>query len=222
MHLNIPIGSDIFDANRRHANKNRKLFESHGITAINIMGAIGSGKTTLIELAIKRLGEQCRIGVIAGDVVADIDASRFKKYGVPTIALNTGKECHLDAHLVDHAISGLPLVDLDLVFIENVGNLICPTDFELGEHKRAVIVSVSEGDDIVSKHPMIFLSSDLVIVNKVDIAEFVDADPDKMVDDARTIKPGITALKTSAKTGDGTNAWIDWIKTGMQDKTVKS
>ncbi len=119
---------------------------------------------------------------------------------------------------MDHAINQLPLADLDLVFIENVGNLICPTDFELGEHNRAVIVSVSEGDDIVSKHPMIFLGSDLVIVNKVDIAEFVGADPDKMVDDARMINPGITALKTSAKAGDGTNAWIDWIEACMQDK----
>jgi len=119
MHLNIPIGSDIFDSNRRHANRNQNLFENHGIVAFNVMGAIGSGKTTLIELAIERLGDRYRIGVVAGDIVADIDASRFKSHDVPTVAMNTGKECHLDAHLVDHAIKDLPLADLDLVFIEN-------------------------------------------------------------------------------------------------------
>jgi hydrogenase nickel incorporation protein HypB len=222
MHLNIPIGSDIFDANRRHANRNQKLFKSHGIAAFNVMGAIGSGKTTLIELAIERLGDRYRIGVVAGDIVADIDASRFKSHDVPTVAMNTGKECHLDAHLVDHAIKDLPLADLDLVVIENVGNLICPTDFELGENRRVVVVSVSEGDDIVAKHPMIFLSSDIVIVNKVDIAEFVGADPDKMVDDATTINPKITALKTSAKAGEGIDTWIDWIEACLRDCRVKS
>ncbi len=222
MHLNIPIGSDIFDSNRRHANRNQKLFESHGIAAFNVMGAIGSGKTTLIELAIERLGDRYQIGVVAGDIVADIDASRFKGHDVPTVAMNTGKECHLDAHLVDHAIKDLPLADLDLVVIENVGNLICPTDFELGEHRRVVIVSVSEGDDIVAKHPMIFLSSDIVVVNKVDIAEFVGADPDKMVDDATTINPKITTLKTSAKTGEGIDAWIEWIEACLRDCRVKS
>ena len=222
MHLNIPIGSDIFDSNRRHANRNQNLFESHGIAAFNVMGAIGSGKTTLIELAIERLGDRYRIGVVAGDIVADIDASRFKSHDVPTVAMNTGKECHLDAHLVDHAIKDLPLADLDLVVIENVGNLICPTDFELGEHRRVVIVSVSEGDDIVAKHPMIFLSSDIVVVNKVDIAEFVGADPDKMVDDATTINPKITTLKTSAKVGEGIDTWIEWIEACLRDCRVKS
>ncbi len=222
MHLNIPVGSDIFDSNRRHANRNQKLFENHGIAAFNVMGAIGSGKTTLIELAIERLGDKYQIGVVAGDIVADIDASRFESHNVPTVAMNTGKECHLDAHLVDHAIKDLPLADLDLVFIENVGNLICPTDFELGEHRRVVIVSVSEGDDIVAKHPMIFLSSDIVVVNKVDIAEFVGADPDKMVDDATTINPKITTLKTSAKTGEGIDAWIGWIEACLRDCRVNS
>lgn len=135
----------------------------------------------------------------------------LEKFGI-TIGLNTGKECHLDAHLVEHGLLELPLDSLDILFIENVGNLICPADYELGEHKRIVIVSVSEGDDIVEKHPLIFSTADLIIVNKIDIAEAVNADPDKMVRDARIINPRIDVLKMSLKTGEGFTEWIEFIK----------
>ena len=145
-------------------------------------------------------------------MIARIDAARFEKYGIPTIGLNTGKECHLDAHLVEHGLESLPLDSIDLLFIENVGNLICPTDYELGEHKRVVIVSVSEGDDIVEKHPLIFGTAALIIVNKIDIAEAVNADADKMVRDARTINPRIDVLKMSLKTGEGFSEWIGFVR----------
>jgi len=176
------------------------------------MGAIGSGKTLLIEKTFMKLGNKYRIGAIAGDVIARIDAARFEKYGVPTVGLNTGKACHLDAHLVEHGLEQLPLGSLDLLFIENVGNLICPTDYELGEHKRVVIVSVSEGDDIVEKHPLIFNTADLIIVNKIDIAEAVSADADKMVRDARIINPRIDVLKMSLKTGEGFEDWMVFLE----------
>ncbi len=208
----VSLDYDILVANAEIARKNRSTLEKHGVVAFNIMGAIGSGKTLLIEKTIERLGGKYRIGAIAGDVIARIDAARFEKYGIPTIGLNTGKECHLDAHLVEHGLLDLPLDSLDLLFIENVGNLICPTDYELGEHKRVVIVSVSEGDDIVEKHPLIFSTADLIIVNKIDIAEAVNADADKMVQDARTINPRINVLKMSLKTGEGFGRWIDFIK----------
>jgi len=208
----VTIGYDILDANRKLARKNRKTLDKFEITAFNIMGAIGSGKTLLIEKTIQRLGDSSRIGAIAGDVVARLDASRFEKLGVPTVGLNTGKECHLDAHLVEHGLSELPLDALDILFIENVGNLICPADYELGEHKRVVIVSVSEGDDIVEKHPLIFCTADLIIVNKIDIAEAVNADADKMVRDARIINPSIDVLKMSLKSGEGFEEWIDFVK----------
>ncbi len=208
----IPIGFDVLKANAEIARNNRNNLDRHGVKAFNIMGAIGSGKTLLIEKTIKRLGDKYRIGAIAGDVIARIDAARFEKYGIPTIGLNTGKECHLDAHLVEHGLSGMPLGSLDLLFIENVGNLICPTDYELGEHKRVVVVSVSEGDDIVEKHPLIFSTADLIIVNKIDIAEAVNADADKMVKDARIINPRIDVLKMSLKTGEGFEEWIGFVE----------
>jgi hydrogenase nickel incorporation protein HypB len=208
----VSIGYDVLAVNAKLAQDNRKKLDRHGITAFNIMGAIGSGKTLLIEKTIERLGKNLRIGAIAGDVIARIDAARFEKYGIPTVGLNTGKECHLDAHLVEHGLLELPLDSLDILFIENVGNLICPADFELGEHKKVVVVSVSEGDDIVEKHPLIFSAADLIIVNKIDIAEAVNADADKMVRDARLINPRINVLKMSLKTGEGFGEWVDFVK----------
>ncbi len=213
----ISINYDILGANSRIARNNRDTLDRHGITAFNVMGAIGSGKTLLIEKTIRKLGEKYRIGAIAGDVVARIDAARFEKYGILAIGLNTGKECHLDAHLVEHGLSDLPLDDIDILFIENVGNLICPADFELGEHKRVVVVSVSEGDDIVEKHPLIFSKADLIIVNKIDIAEAVDADADKMVKDALTINPQIGVLKMSLKTGEGFQEWVDFVEKSISE-----
>ncbi len=208
----LAIGYDVLKANAGIARSNRDTLKKHGVIAFNIMGAIGSGKTLLIEKTIQELGSRYRIGAIAGDVIARIDAARFEKYGIPTVGLNTGKECHLDAHLVEHGLGDLPLDSLDLLFIENVGNLICPTDYELGEHKRVVVVSVSEGDDIVEKHPLIFSTADLIIVNKIDIAEAVSADADKMVQDARTINPRIDVLKMSLKTGEGFPGWVDFVE----------
>ena len=210
--VEVPVGYDVLAVNAELAQRNRNALDKFGITAFNIMGAIGSGKTLLIERTIERIGKSYRIGAIAGDVVAKIDAARFEKYGIPVIGLNTGKECHLDAHLVRHGLEKLPLESLDILFIENVGNLICPADYELGEHKRVVIVSVSEGDDIVEKHPTIFTVADLIIVNKIDIAEAVSADADKMVIDARIINPRIDVLKMSLKIGEGFDEWIDFVK----------
>lgn len=210
--IEVEVGHDVLKANEEFALRNNRLLNNLGIIAFNIMGAIGSGKTTLIELAIERLIERYHIGVIAGDIVADIDADRFKRYGVPVIAMNTGKECHLDAHLIENALDQLPLDDLDILFIENVGNLICPTDYSLGESKRVVIVSVSEGDDIVKKHPMIFKNCDLAIVNKVDISDSVEADADKMVSDALRINPSIKVIKTSKNIGESIDGWIEYIE----------
>jgi hydrogenase nickel incorporation protein HypB len=207
----VAIGYDVLLANAKIARANRNTLDRSGIIAFNIMGAIGSGKTLLVEKTIERIGTRHRIGAIAGDVVASLDAARFEKFKIPVIGLNTGKECHLDAHLVEHGLLKLPLESLDILFIENVGNLICPADYELGEHKRIVIVSVSEGDDIVEKHPLIFSTADLIIVNKIDIARAVDADADKMVKDAKMINPRIDVLKMSLKTGEGFDEWIDFV-----------
>lgn len=207
----ISMEHDLLKANQELANKNRARLDDAGVKALDIMGAIGSGKTSLIEVAIDGLDDMS-FGVIAGDIVAEIDARRFREHGVPVVPLNTGKECHLDAHLVEHALEDIELDGLDVLFMENVGNLVCPTDFDLGAHRRVVVVSVSEGDDIVEKHPLIFKIAELNVVNKIDIAEFVGADADKMAGDARKLNPSSKVIKTSVKTGVGIEDWLEFVR----------
>ena len=211
----INIGHDVFKENKKLADKNREKLIKEGVFSVNIMGAIGSGKTTLIEEAIKALGSNYKIAVIAGDVIADMDAARFEKLGVLTIPANTGKECHLDAHIVNDLLKKNDLSGYDILFIENVGNLICPTDFDLGEDMKIVVVSVSEGDDIVLKHPVIFKTSDLAVINKIDIAKAVDVDPSTMVRDVQTLNPKIPILLTSKRVEESVKEWVGTIENAM-------
>ncbi|HOI39894.1 MAG TPA: hydrogenase nickel incorporation protein HypB [Methanobacterium sp.] len=197
----VEVQHDIMVANRKLARKNQRLFDKNHVFSVDVVGAIGSGKTSLIEALIDAMNY--KIGVIAGDVISKYDAGRFENHDVPVVGLNTGKECHLDAHLVEHALHDLPLDEIDILFIENVGNLICPVDFDLGSHMRMVVISVTEGDDTVEKHPLIFQDADLVVINKVDLADAVGADSDKMVNDVKEINPDVQVIKTSLKTGTG-------------------
>ena len=192
------------------ASENRKKFEEKDIFAVDLVGAVGSGKTSLLETLIDEMDD--KIGVIAGDILSKFDAKRIENKNVPVKGLNTGKECHLDAHLVEHALPDIPLDDISILFIENVGNLICPADFNLGAHVRTVIISVTEGDDTAEKHPMIFKGADMAIINKVDLAEAVGADADKMVEDVKTINPDIPVVKCSLKTGEGVDEIISLYK----------
>jgi hydrogenase nickel incorporation protein HypB len=210
MHV-INIGHDVLKANDKVAEKNNRLLEKNGVLAVNMMGAIGSGKTTLIEKAITELGGKYRIAVIAGDVIADMDAERIAKLGITTIPVNTGRECHLDAKLVEKALKSLDLKDVDILLIENVGNLICPADYKLGEHLRVVVVSVTEGDDIVLKHPLIFKSSDVAIIHKKDIAEAVFASTEKMEHDVRKLNPNIPVLTTSIHDKVSMDQWFSTL-----------
>lgn len=210
MHV-INVGHDILKANDKLAEKNRKLLDKHGVVAINIMGAIGSGKTTLIEKTIASLGNKYRMAVIAGDVIADMDAGRIAKLGVATIPVNTGRECHLDAKLVEKALKSVDLGNIDLLLMENVGNLICPADYRLGEHLRVVVVSVTEGDDIVLKHPVIFRTADLALIHKKDLAQAVFASAEKMEDDARHLNMNIPVLKTSIHDTESMEQWFSAV-----------
>jgi len=205
----VEVQHDIMVANRKLARKNQRILDKDRVFSVDVVGAIGSGKTSLIEAIIDAM--DYKIGVIAGDVISKYDAGRFEKHGVPVVGLNTGKECHLDAHLVEHALHDLPLEDIDVLFIENVGNLICPVDFDLGSHMRMVVISVTEGDDTVEKHPLIFQDADLVVINKVDLADAVGADSDKMVSDVAEINPEVQVIKTSLKTGKGFDDVIEAI-----------
>ncbi|HYA32812.1 MAG TPA: hydrogenase nickel incorporation protein HypB [Candidatus Bathyarchaeia archaeon] len=208
--VEIEVGKDVLKKNKEEASRNLKELKRHDTRAFDILGSIGSGKTSIIERVVPILQRQeLQIGAIAGDVVGEDDFIRMKALNIPVVNLNTGTECHLDAHLVGHAIEKLPLEKLDVLFIENVGNMVCPTDFELGTDARIVIVSVTEGDDVINKHPMIFRVSDIGIINKIDLAEAVGASVARMKNDMARIAPQVKQILTSAKTGEGITELVD-------------
>ncbi|MBE8539984.1 hydrogenase nickel incorporation protein HypB [Geoglobus acetivorans] len=207
--IEIDAEIDLLSENRRLAAENRKFLREHGIVAVNIMGAIGSGKTLLIEKTVEAL-KGIRIGVILGDVICRADYERVAAHEVKAEPVNTGKECHLDAHLINHRIQKFE--DVDLLLIENVGNLICPVDFDLGEDFRVVMVSVTEGDDVVEKHPEIFRLADVIIINKVALAEFVEADVDKMERDAKNLNPEARIIRMDLKKDIGFDEWIEFLR----------
>lgn len=196
--------ADILSANRKLAEQNRERLRKNGVVGIDFLGSIGSGKTLLIEQLSKILREKgLGVAAIAGDVAGDDDYTRFKKHGIEAVNINTGKECHLDAHLVEHALENLELKGIDVLFIENVGNLVCPADFPLGSEKRAVVISVTEGEDIVRKHPLIFSQADVIVINKVDLAQAIEVDPMVLVKDAKRINPNAEIILTDARHGKG-------------------
>ena len=207
--IEVDAEVDLLSENKRLARENREFLKMHGIKAVNVMGAIGSGKTLLIERTVEEM-KDVRIGVILGDVVCRADYDRVVRHDVRAEAINTGKECHLDAHLIHHSIQKFR--DVDLILIENVGNLICPVDFDLGEDYRVVMVSVTEGDDVIEKHPEIFRLADVIIINKVALAEFVEADVEKMVGDARKLNPEARIIRMDLKKGIGFDEWIEFLR----------
>lgn len=209
-HIDVRIEKDIYDVNRRIAESNARHLKAHGVRAFDLLGAIGSGKTALIERVAPLLKMRgLRAGAIAGDVFGDDDYRRIQALGIPAVNANTGKECHLDAHLVEHSLEGIDLDTIDLLFIENVGNMVCPTDFLLGAEKRVVIVSATEGDDVVNKHPMMFRGCDIGIINKIDLASLVGADLDRMERDMHRYHPGMGVFRTNLKTGEGIESFLD-------------
>jgi hydrogenase nickel incorporation protein HypB len=200
----LAMGTDVLAENRRLASENLERLRSRGIRSVDIMGSIGSGKTALIErLAVRLREEGIRAAAIAGDVTGQDDYGRFLSVGLPSVNVNTGKECHLDAHLIDHALDELDLDSIDFLFIENVGNLVCPADFPLGTDKRIVVISVTEGDDMIRKHPMIFTGSDVAVLNKIDLLPYLDVDVERLKQDYRKIRSDATLHLISAKTGEG-------------------
>lgn len=212
--IDVRIEKDLFAANEAIAAENASRLAAHGVLGIDLLGAIGSGKTALVErLAPMIAARGKRAGAIAGDVFGDDDYRRIAALGVPAVNANTGKECHLDAHLVEHALDDLPLDDLDVLFIENVGNMVCPTDFLLGASKRVVVVSSTEGDDVVNKHPMMFRSCSIGVINKVDLAPLVGADLDRMENDMRRYNPAIRVFRTNLKSGEGIGPLLEALIT---------
>jgi hydrogenase nickel incorporation protein HypB len=207
----IEIEQNILAKNQLYADENRAAWTRRGVFTLNFISSPGAGKTTLLVETIKALKGVLPVAVIEGDQETANDADRIRATGIPAIQINTGKGCHLDAHMVGHAADQLPLPDNGVMFIENIGNLVCPSGFDLGEEKRAVLLSVTEGDDKPMKYPDAFASADIMILGKVDLAPHVDFDIGKASTLAREVNPEIEILELSAKTGVGMKRWLDWI-----------
>ncbi len=208
----VEVITKILDANDKQAESNRKHFDKHGIFAINLMSSPGAGKTTLLEKTIEMLKDELNIGVIEGDLETNRDAERIKAKGAPAYQITTGQACHLDAFMVHDGIHHLPLEKLDLVFVENVGNLVCPASYDIGTHLNVVLLSVPEGDDKPAKYPVMFRSADLMIITKVDLLPYFDFDIKKAVEEARKLNPKMDILQISTKTGEGMENWIKYLK----------
>ncbi len=191
--------------------ENKEKFDMNNVVAIDVMGSIGSGKTTLLEETVKLLREKYSIFVLGGDITTTIDVDRIARHNVPTIQINTGRGCHLDANLIQNAISKIDLSKIDILFIENVGNLICPAGFPLGTSKRVVVVSVTEGPYMVKKHPFIFGETQVVVINKLDLAEVMEVDPHSLKEDVHKINPDAKVVFTSAKHGEGVQEFIEHL-----------
>jgi hydrogenase nickel incorporation protein HypB len=209
--FDIELEKDLLAKNRSLAKENRKRFDRSNILTIDIMGSIGSGITSLIKAILKRLGMGEKVAVIAGDLTTTIDAERIEAEGARVIQVNTGKECHLDAHLVRQALKRMRLDGVKILFIENVGNLICPGEFPLGAHKRLVVFSVTEGPYTLMKHPYIFREADVIVLNKVDLAKAMRVSPNQLEKDAQKINPHAPFVKTNAVKGIGIPKVIDTL-----------
>jgi hydrogenase nickel incorporation protein HypB len=217
----ITVGEKILGANEEKARDNKSRLDEHGILTINIMSSPGAGKTSLILSTIKNLSKKLRIAVIEGDVASSVDAEKVNELGVPVVQINTGGACHLDAFMVAKALDDLPLKEVDMLLIENVGNLICPNAFLLGEDKRVMISSLPEGDDKPLKYPAMFADTDAVLLNKTDLQPYLDYNTDAFRKAVTGLNPDVVIFPVSCKTGNGISAWFGWLESAVKDKKKK-
>lgn len=207
----LTIKEDILGANEEKAKENRRLLDQHGTLAVNIMSSPGAGKTSLVLQTVSQLKGKSRIAVIEGDIASTIDADKVNKLGIPVIQINTAGGCHLDANMIAVALNNLRLNDLDLLLIENVGNLVCPAEFALGEHKRAMLLSLPEGDDKPHKYPLMFSEADVVLINKIDLKPYLDFDIPAVAKTVSGLNPRAKIFQVSCKTGQGLEDWYSWL-----------
>ena len=208
----ISVLQNLLSQNNMQAEHNRTHFDAQKVLVINLMSSPGSGKTALLEATIKRLRGSLKIAVIEGDLETENDAKRIQAQGVPAYQITTGTACHLDAHLVHDALHHMDLENLDLLFIENVGNLVCPASFDLGHHRNVVLLSVTEGDDKPAKYPVMFRAADLMLISKTDLLPFLDDfSPTKAEQNLRNLANDAPVIEFSSKIGDGLDSWIDWL-----------
>ena len=209
--MKVKVVTRILEANERIAAENRRLFDESGVYVINLMSAPGAGKTSLLEKTIKELNGKIKTAVIEGDIAGTADAERISSLGVPVIQINTGGACHLDANMINEVLESLPLKETDLLFVENVGNLVCPAEFNIGEDMKAMVLSITEGDDKPLKYPLMFQESSALILNKIDLLPYTNASIEKIRKDAMSLNPSLKIFEVSCKTGKGIAEWADWL-----------
>ena len=215
--MEIKVLRDILSANDAIAGRNQSRLDKHNILAINIMSSPGAGKTSLILRTIEKLKERARIAVIEGDVASTIDADKVSQQGVTAVQINTAGGCHLDANMTENALDNLLLEDIDLLFIENVGNLICPAGFALGEHKRVILLSAPEGDDKPYKYPSMFIGADVVLINKIDLLPYLDFNVTTFTQAVSGLNPKVKIFQVSCKTGQGLEGWFSWLQDTIKE-----
>ena len=212
MTLKVPVVRDILEANERLAEDNRRIFRQAGLLVINLMSGPGAGKTSLLERTIEALQDEIRIGVIEGDIQSSYDAERISQKGVQVVQLNTGGACHLDGNMIKSSLDALDLDTLDLLVVENVGNLVCPAEFNVGEDMKAMILSVPEGDDKPLKYPLMFQESRALLINKIDLLPYVNCDVGKIRERALQLNANLEIFEISCRTGEGLDGWAAWLR----------
>ena len=210
--MKVKLVTNILEANDRIAAGNKKIFDEAKVFVVNIMSGPGAGKTSLIERTIMELNGKIKIGVIEGDIAGTDDAERIDKLGIPVVQINTGGGCHLDANMIREVLEDFSLKDLDLLIIENVGNLVCPAEFNLGEDMKIMLLSLAEGHDKPLKYPLMFQESSALVLNKIDLLPYTNADIGKMKKDSLSLNPKLKVFEVSCKTGEGISEWTDWLK----------
>jgi len=211
--MKIEVLKNISSANDTIATRNKQVLDKHKVFALNCMSSPGAGKTSLILQTIDRLRNELKLAVIEGDVASKIDADKIDKQGIPVVQINTGAACSLEAQMITPSLDKLPLENIDVLFIENVGNLICPAEFALGEHKKVVISSMPEGDDKPAKYPLMFTEADVVVINKIDLLPHIEFDVASFRKTVEGLNPDVKIFEVSCKTGDGIDAWCSWLST---------
>ncbi len=209
--MKVKVVTSILEANDRIAEENRKRFKDARVTVLNLMGAPGAGKTSLLERTIRQLKPHLEIGVIEGDIVGSDDAERIGALDIPVVQINTGGACHLDANMISEVLDDLPLKELDMLIIENVGNLVCPAEFKVGEDMKMMVLSIAEGHDKPLKYPLMFRESSALVLNKIDLLPYMNTDMNKVRNDSLVLNPKLKIFEVSCATGAGIDAWATWL-----------
>ncbi|MBW1805351.1 MAG: hydrogenase nickel incorporation protein HypB [Deltaproteobacteria bacterium] len=217
--MKISVVRNILEANDRIAEQNRELFKENGLLVINLMSSPGAGKTSLLERSVDALKDDFKIGVIEGDIQSSQDAERIARKGVPAVQINTDGACHLDGNMIRETFGEFDFTTMDLLVVENVGNLVCPAEFKVGEDFKVMILSVTEGDDKPSKYPLMFHESEVLLINKIDLLPYVDCSLEKIVEDSLRINPDMTIFRVSCKTGEGLEEWYDWLRDKVKEQS---